>query len=64
MNKVQVITTDGIEQRAQLIEAAEIGGCDGDLILFDKDNKVVAIFARDTWVSAAFVSALAGGLPS
>lgn len=39
------------------------GGVDDELILF-KDEKVVAIYASGSWLSAAFVSALAGGLPS
>lgn len=43
------------------VDADEIGGADGECILF-KNEKVVAIFAKGLWVSALKVDP--GSLPS
>lgn len=51
------------EVTTQDVDADTIGGSDGELTLY-KNEKCVAIYAAGKWVSAEFVSALAGGLPS
>lgn len=48
---------------SQIVDADQIGGADGELILF-KNEGVVAIYANGHWLSAAFMTALAAGLPS
>lgn len=55
-----VVFKDG---QSHIIDADQIGGADGELVLF-KNEQCVAIYALGVWESACFKSARAAGLPS